>query len=119
PFAFPYFARAYRMLYVQPSGTLGFRQPDTPGPRIKNFSLHLLSYGAIKFAPESKILTRTTGRKPHRVFTVEYRDMSSVANPAARMSFEIRLREDGDIVYAYRSIDPGDLAGSRTSIAIE
>lgn len=105
PFPFTYFGKTYRTAYVSSGGTnadVSFWTRD--GERIGSWGLSAYQ-GWYRFAADSKVLTKTRGVAPNRTFTIEFRNLEN-AQTHDRWSFEITLHERGDIVYAYKDIDP-------------
>jgi subtilisin family serine protease len=132
PFTFTYFGKDYRTAYAGPSSIaqVGFWTTpfDSESYPYDEYDIDTLvrglapNSGPVTFDDgQARLLTRTTGRAPNRAFTIEFRDYSMAGQPDLRISYEVTLHEDGDIVYAYDGIDPGNLLerGQSTIVSMQ
>ncbi len=106
PFAFTYFGQAYDKALVGRNGQMSF-WPGKAADGNPNF-LHWglwPKFGGVSFDESTRLMTAGRGRAPDRSFTVEWRDVTSLTDPAVRYSFQVTLHEDGDVVFAYKDID--------------
>lgn len=132
PFRFTYFGKDYRTIYAGPDNLaeLGFWTVplNTNDYPYAEYGKHTLIRGLVpnfgKLAHDdgsARILTRTTGRAPNRAFTIEFRDFKALGFPEVEMDYEVTLHEDGDFVFAYDGIDPGNLIeqGQSTEVSFQ
>ncbi|MEQ4300952.1 S8 family serine peptidase [Plantactinospora sp. B6F1] len=107
PFEFTYFGEQYRRLGVSADHAHVTFRPEQ----------NTVSWGSAMVQPygwpffrgrDEAILTRTAGTAPNRTFTVEWRDfwLAGFGEPVDQMSVAMTLHENGDIVFAYKDIDP-------------
>ncbi len=110
PFDFTYFGRTYDHLFVDRYGVASFWL-GKPVPGLADYLVGgmWLTKGRVSADDQTRMLTRTTGKAPNRAFTVEWRDVTDLYDTTVRFSFELTLHEDGDVVYAYKDVDAGNL----------
>jgi hypothetical protein len=129
PFGFRYYDEVYRTAYAAYGGNLSFLAPDaeytsTPEPIPswwKPNGAIFAFWDYLGLDQQSSVRTATIGEFPRRVFVVEWRD-ATFFDPPNRVSFEIKLHENGDVETQYRDIDPDprDLErGAGATVGIE
>ncbi|WP_056891167.1 S8 family serine peptidase [Nocardioides sp. Root151] len=132
PFRFSYFGKDYSTIYASPTSlaqvgfwTSPYNSATYP---YAEYGIDTLIRGIVpSLGPiasddgSAKLLTRTTGTAPNRAFTIEFRDFTVLNSPDTRMSYEVTLHEDGDIVFAYDGIDPANLLerGQQTEVSMQ
>ncbi|MGH3713529.1 MAG: S8 family serine peptidase [Micromonosporaceae bacterium] len=127
PFRVPLYGKGYRDAYVSTNGWIGFvsTTAGAPGnariPATGNPNAALMPFWDDLYVDASSgIYTAVTGAKPHRVFLVEWRNVSFYADRTARVSFTAAISETGEITYRYADIDgAGREAGDAASIGLE
>jgi hypothetical protein len=62
---------------------------------------------------DSVILTSTTGVRPNRTFTAEWRDFAVVNTPGEHMTYELQLHENGAIDMLYQTTGPSQTHAPR------
>jgi hypothetical protein len=129
PFGFRYYDEIYGTAHAAHNGNLSFLAPDaewTDGPEPipswwkPNGAVYAF-WDYIGFDQQSSLRTAVIGEFPRRVFVVEWRDVTFF-DPPNRVSFEIKLHENGDVETQYRDIDPDprDLErGAGATVGIE
>lgn len=117
PFGFTYFGQYSETLYANQDGLASFTNYGTE-PRI-NFGLQPFDTSFFR-RPESKMFTRTAGQAPNRTFTVEWREYG-YSNDVGLVTVALTLHENGDIVFAYKDLDPNNPAemGLAAEIGLE
>ncbi|MGZ0151018.1 S8 family serine peptidase [Kribbella sp. WER1] len=129
PFRFTYFGKTYDTAYMAPGGIaqVGFWTTPYNGD---NYPYAEYGYDTVNFGltprlgaafddGQARLFTRTSGTAPNRTFTMEFRDYAVVGEDV-HFSYEVTVHERGDIVFAYRGIDPGDpaQAGGQTIVSL-
>ncbi len=125
PFAFEFYGASYSQVFLSDNGYLNFLAPDQyngfpiaiPSTLPPNAAIYAL-WQDLSVDSDSSIDYETVGTSPNRAFVIEYSGMK-VAGASARVSFEIKLWEDGriDLLYGPNAANPGD--GRNAGIGIE
>jgi subtilisin family serine protease len=125
PFAFDFYGATYSQVFLSDNGYLNFLAPDQfngfpiaiPSTLPPNAAIYAL-WQDLSVDADSSINYETVGASPSRAFVIEYAGMK-VAGASARVSFEIKLWEDGriDLLYGPNAANPGD--GRNAGIGIE
>jgi subtilisin family serine protease len=118
PFDFPFYGKTYSTVYLSENGYLNFLGPDQgnfipvgiPSKSSPNAAIYLL-WQDLHIDADAGIDYDTIGTAPDRTFVIEYQAMHPFGAPAAiRLTFEVKLHEDGriDLLYGPNPADPGD-----------
>ena len=123
PFDFDFYGTTYQQVFLSDNGYLDFAAPDQfnplpsaiPSKVEPNAAVYAL-WQDLRVDAQSHIGFDTVGSSPDRAFVVEY---AGVLAGATRLSFEIKLWEDGriDLLYGDNPASPGD--GRNATIGIE
>ncbi|OLF08358.1 hypothetical protein BLA60_23320 [Actinophytocola xinjiangensis] len=117
PFGFTYYGQYFETLYVNSHGMASF---SSYGEETRiNFGVKAF-YSTFVEDPDSKMYTRSAGQAPNRTFTVEWRE-HAMASYAGLVTAALTLHENGDIVFAYKDLDPNNLGelGAAAEIGLE
>ncbi|AUX24435.1 peptidase S8 [Sorangium cellulosum] len=125
PFSFPLYGRSYDAAHVSTNGFLSFREPDAapanvpiPDPRAPNAAIYPF-WNDLIVDQDSAIKTRVIGAAPHRVFVIEFEDVTFFLDLTMRITFEVKLHErTGEIVFSYLRA-PGLGNGGVATLGIE
>lgn len=115
PFAFPLYNEVYRSGWLASDGYLGFQPhlvwpfnkplPDKTDPNAAIYPF----WDDLRLDSTSKVYTKTLGKAPNRRFVIEFRNATMFSASSARVDFEMVLHEtSGDILFAYRNLNPED-----------
>jgi subtilisin family serine protease len=125
PFAFSFYGASYEQVFLSDNGYLNFLAPDQyngfpiaiPNPAQPNAAIYPF-WQDLSVDDQSAIDYETIGTAPNRAFVIEYSAMK-VAGSSNRLSFEVKLWEDGkiDMLYGPNAANPGD--GRNAGIGIE
>ena len=125
PFAFEFYGETYSQVFLSDNGYLNFLGPDQynnfpiaiPSTQPPNAAIYAL-WQDLSVDDPSSIDMETVGDSPNRAFVIEYSAMK-VGGSSGRLSFEIKLWEDGriDVLYGANPSNPGD--GRNAGIGIE
>lgn len=125
PFNFEFYGKTYSQVFLSDNGYLNFLAPEQynnfpiaiPSSQPPNAAIYAL-WQDLSIDAESSIDYETVGDSPNRAFVIEYAGMKA-AGASARISFEIKLWEDGriDLLYGQNAANPGD--GRNAGIGIE
>ncbi|MEH1016795.1 S8 family serine peptidase [Micromonospora sp. CPCC 206060] len=126
PFRVPLYGKSYRDAWISTNGVLGFGTASTsrantvlPATGTPNLALYPF-WDDLYVEADSGIYTTVTGVKPHRTFTVEWRNVAIFADRSQRITFSAAISEDGAITYRYADIDgTGAETGTGASIGLE
>ena len=125
PFAFHFYGRHYRQVFISDNGYLNFLKPDKfnsfpsaiPSEAPPNAAIYAL-WQDLRVGKGSSIDYQTVGKSPSRAFVIEYAKVFafSAKDP---VSFEVKLWQSGaiDILYGSNHANPGD--GRSALIGIE
>jgi subtilisin family serine protease len=125
PFAFDFYGATYTQVFLSDNGYLNFLAGEVgnnfpqsiPSAAPPNAAIYAL-WQDLSVDAASSIDYGTVGDSPNRAFVIEYSGMK-VAGASGRVSFEIKLWEDGriDLLYGDNPASPGD--GRNATIGIE
>lgn len=125
PFSFAFYGESYDQVFLSDNGYLNFLAPDQyngfpiaiPSGLPPNAAIYPFWQDLLVDGPAS-IDYATVGTSPDRAFVIEYANVK-VAGSSARVSFEVKLWENGtiDILYGPNPAGPGD--GRNAGIGIE
>lgn len=125
PFDFPFYGASYGAVYLSDNGYLNFLAPDQyngfpigiPSPSTPNAAIYPL-WQDLFLDDGSAITYETLGSAPDRTFVIAYDGVKAYGS-TVRISFEVKLHENGDIdfLYADNAANPGD--GRNAGIGIE
>ena len=126
PFAVALYGKTYRSGYVSTNGVFGFGAVSTsysngtlPSTAAPNLALYPF-WDDLFVEADSSVWTAVTGAKPHRTFTVEWRNVAIRADRTQRISFSAAIGEDGLVTYRYKDIDgTGAETGNAATIGLE
>jgi carboxypeptidase family protein len=125
PFAFRFYGKTYRRVFISDNGYLNFLAADLfnpfpaaiPSKSLPNGAIYAL-WQDLRVGRGGRIDYQTVGKSPNRAFVIEYSKVhpSSAKNP---VSFEIKLWQNGmiDILYGSNHANPGD--GRNALVGIE
>lgn len=127
PFPMSFYGKTYRSAKVSTNGYLAFEGealaysngaiPSTGSPNAAIYALwdDLLVDGS------SSVRTGTSGSTPNREFTVEWRNVSFLADTGKRLNVQIVLTEMGRVTLQYSGIDPTDPVeqGAQVTVGLE
>jgi subtilisin family serine protease len=125
PFAFSFYGASYEQVFISDNGYLNFLAPDQyngfpisiPTQAPPNAAIYPF-WQDLAVDDQSAIDYETVGAAPNRAFVIEYSAMK-VFGSSDRVSFEVKLWEDGriDMLYGANPANPGD--GRNAGIGIE
>ncbi|HLO34706.1 MAG TPA: carboxypeptidase-like regulatory domain-containing protein, partial [Candidatus Deferrimicrobium sp.] len=125
PFDFSFYGATYQKVFVSDNGYLNFLAADQyngfpiaiPSASVPNAAIYPF-WQDLSIDDQSSIDYETIGSAPNRAFVIEYSAMK-VAGSSSRLSFEVKLWEDGriDMLYGPNAANPGD--GRNAGIGIE
>lgn len=125
PFDMEFYGTTYQQLFLSDNGYLNFLAPDQfngfpiaiPSSAVPNAAIYAF-WQDLSVDADSSIDYATIGSTPNRAFVIEYSGMK-VAGSSGRLSFEVKLWEDGriDMLYGANPANPGD--GRNAGIGIE
>jgi subtilisin family serine protease len=126
PFPFIFYGREYTRAFVSTNGLVSFREPasqylSTPIPSsgAPNAAIYVLWDDLVVDATAS-VRVLAQGTAPHRRFVIEWRDVAFTQDLAQRVSFEVILHEDGNVLMQYRGLEGGGLEqGSAATVGLE
>jgi len=127
PFPFAFYGQTYTTAYVNTNGHLNFLDniaffvnESIPSPNIPN-ALVAPYWDDLYVEVDSAVYTATSGDAPDRTFTVEWRNVAHLSDFTKRVDISLTLHENGEIVMAYRNLDPAsDLElGNSATVGIE
>ena len=125
PFDFDFYGTTYQQIFLSDNGYLNFLGPDQyngfpiaiPSPSVPNAAIYPF-WQDLAIDASSAIDYETIGVAPNRAFVIEYSNMF-VFGSSSRVSFEVKLWENGtiDMLYGPNPANPGD--GRNAGIGIE
>ncbi|GAA4733804.1 hypothetical protein Prum_012450 [Phytohabitans rumicis] len=115
PFPVALYGQSYPTAWIANDGVIAFEamtnQPYDPWPLPSEWESSHPNTAVYPFQHDwvldasASIRTATTGTAPNRRFIVEWRNVYSLADPNARVSFEAVFHEQGDIEIVWDDID--------------
>jgi hypothetical protein len=132
PFAVKLYGASYGAGWINTNGVISFVDPGTPAgtdfseipspaaPGRFNAAVYPF-WADLNADAQATIHHQTYGTAPNRTWIVEWRNMAFVANPSARVSFEVVFAEGGDVTMVYKDIDPASTLerGATATVGIE
>ncbi|MCC5581357.1 carboxypeptidase regulatory-like domain-containing protein [Microtetraspora sp. AC03309] len=126
PFAFPLYGKPYTKAWISTNGFINFQRLSTlsfngriPSGGLPNAAIYAF-WDDLNVDSSAQVLTTTLGTAPNRRYVVEWRNVSLVAQPTARLTFSAELHENGQILFQYKSLSNGLMPrGSSATIGIE
>jgi subtilisin family serine protease len=125
PFSFPFYGASYDAVFLSDNGYLNFLAADQfnpfpvglPSSSLPNAAIYAL-WQDLYLDAGSEIDSQTLGSAPDRTFVIEYTGIRTFS-ATGRLSFEVKLHEDGtiDLLYGDNPADPGD--GRNAGVGIE
>ncbi|TMR09513.1 peptidase [Nonomuraea turkmeniaca] len=126
PFPVPFYGAGQGKAWIGTNGFLTFaadrivtasngRLPSTGTP---NNALYPYWDDLIVDA-QAGVYTAVTGTAPHRVFVVEWRNVTFYNDTAQRISFAALLGEDGSIGYRYKDVESEREQGTSATVGVE
>jgi hypothetical protein len=111
PFPFKLYGQTYSSAAVATDGFLSFRDfdplqfpvdnaPTLPDPAIPNAAIYPL-WDDMVIDALSSVRTQLLGTAPNRRFVIEWRDATTFFDPNIRISFEVVLFENGNVLTQY------------------
>jgi hypothetical protein len=111
PFPFKLYGQTYSTAAVATDGFLSFRDfdplqypvdnaPTLPDPAVPNAAVYPL-WDDMVIDSLSSVRTQLLGTAPNRRFVIEWRDATTFFDPNIRISFEVVLFENGNILTQY------------------
>ncbi|MEV6864078.1 S8 family serine peptidase [Streptosporangium subroseum] len=126
PFTFPLYGKAYTKAYVSTNGFLNFQRLNNqsqngaiPSGGLPNAAVYAFWDDLVVDASAS-VLSASLGTAPHRRFLIEWRNVSLLAQPAARLTFSVELHENGQIFFQYKTLPVGTVTrGGSATVGLE
>jgi hypothetical protein len=112
PFPFELYGQRYTTAFVGTDGFLSFvdpqpipldNAPSLPDPATPNAVVYAFWDDLIVDAASS-VRTELVGKGPNRRFVVEWRNVTTFNDPTQRLSFEVVLFENGNILTQYQAV---------------
>ncbi|MCB5167723.1 S8 family serine peptidase [Streptomyces bambusae] len=129
PFPVPLYGTTYGAAWIGTNGTVSFGgahggdiNGDLPSAATPNAALYPMWDDLVVGAAGtgSGVFTSVSGEAPHRVFTVEWRQVAHWSAQSDKFSFSAAIGEDGRITYHYKgTTGTGLKAGSSATIGVE
>ncbi|RKG85176.1 hypothetical protein D7W82_20195 [Corallococcus sp. CA049B] len=126
PFLFTFYGETYESVFVSTNGVLNFLAHNvdyinTPLPNVAAPNAAIYPFWDDLYVDsEASVRTLTRGVAPTRQFVIEWRNVTFYSDRTARVSFEVVLSENGEVLMQYRDI--GDSAldrGGSATVGIE
>ncbi|NMO19901.1 carboxypeptidase regulatory-like domain-containing protein [Pyxidicoccus fallax] len=126
PFSILFYGRPYTRAFVSTNGLVSFQESaaqylNTPVPNAAapNAAIYAL-WDDLFVDASASVRVLEQGTAPNRRFIIEWRDVAFVDDPSLRVSFEIILHENGNVLLQYRGLDAGGLErGGSATVGIE
>lgn len=126
PFPFTFYGQTYEKVFVSTNGSLNFLErnatyfngplPDTATPNAALYPFWDDLY--VDATASVRILAR--GTAPSREFVIEWRNVALLVDTNLRVSFQVVLSENGQVLMQYRDIDANALEqGGSATVGIE
>ncbi|GAB2888646.1 carboxypeptidase regulatory-like domain-containing protein [Streptomyces mayteni] len=128
PFPVPFYGETYTHAWIATNGYLSFVDSGSywsnralPSPSLPDGALFPF-WDDLYVDGEASVVTAVTGTAPHRVFTVEWRNVTDFLGNF-RATFQASIAENGEVSFAYLDLtsEDGDedALGGGASIGIE
>ena len=116
PFPVPFYGQNRSTAWVSTNGFLSFADPvgaqpenvAIPATAVPNAGVYPF-WDDLVMRADSEIRTKVVGSAPNRQMVVEWHNIGQYGSSSARVTFQVALHENGDIVFNYR-----DLAATKT-----
>ncbi|WP_325158210.1 carboxypeptidase regulatory-like domain-containing protein [Actinophytocola sp.] len=128
PFGFFFYGRTYNTAFLNTNGALNFLAANSsfsntaiPSTSAPNAAIYPF-WDDLLLDSSSRVFSKTSGTAPNRQFVIEWRNaMFFGGASSSRIDFETVLNENGEIVLAYRGLDPaqGRETGNSATVGIE
>ncbi|GAB2695927.1 carboxypeptidase regulatory-like domain-containing protein [Thalassiella azotivora] len=127
PFPVTLYGETHHMLWVSTNGHLNvlgpvaaFSNGTLPSATEPNGAVYAF-WDDLVVDDQASVRTGTSGQAPDRVLVVEWRDATFFGDGETRVDAQVRLHESGEVVLAWRGIDPGSARerGSSATVGIE
>ncbi|MGV9378494.1 S8 family serine peptidase [Nonomuraea sp. NPDC003707] len=126
PFSFPLYGKPYTKAWISTNGFINFQRLSTlsinsaiPSGGLPNSAIYAF-WDDLVVDSSAQVLTATLGAAPNRRYLVEWRNVTLVSQPTARLTFSAELHENGQILIQYKSLSSGLMPrGSSATIGIE
>ncbi|SEH03392.1 Serine protease, subtilisin family [Nonomuraea solani] len=126
PFPVPFYGTGYGKAWIGTNGYVTFatdrvttgangRLPTTGTPNNAVYPF----WDDLIVDAQAGIYTAVTGTAPHRVFVVEWRNVSFYSESGQRVSFSALLGEDGSIGFRYKDIESARDQGGSATVGVE
>ncbi|QAT83776.1 S8A family peptidase [Corallococcus coralloides] len=126
PFLFTFYGETYERVFVSTNGVLNFLAHNvdyinTPLPNVAlpNAAIYPF-WDDLYVDSEASVRTLTRGVAPTRQFVIEWRNVTFYSDQTSRVSFEVVLSENGEVLMQYRDIGDSSLErGGSATVGIE
>ncbi|GAA4227075.1 hypothetical protein FHR32_000157 [Streptosporangium album] len=126
PFTFPLYGKPYTKAYISTNGFLNFQRLNNqsqngaiPSGGLPNASVYAF-WDDLMVDSSASVLSASLGTAPHRRFLIEWRNVSLVAQPTARLTFSLELHENGQIFFQYKTLPVGNAPrGGSATVGLE
>jgi hypothetical protein len=127
PFPMLFYGHVYTSAWLDTNGIMSFADPGRPHtsdrtsmPSADDPNAVLAPYWDDLIVDSSaSVRTAVRGTAPNRTFVIEWRNVTFFDGPTLRVSFEILLSENGDIMFSYSGLDNDIERGSQAVVGIE
>ncbi|MEO8287774.1 MAG: S-layer homology domain-containing protein [Chloroflexota bacterium] len=136
PFAYNFYGTNYNVVHVSTNGNIHFGPPNDYWPqRIPNLCVPTSSQYAPKamIAPlwfdfvaspvsgtvQGGVYTDVLGVAPNRTYVVEWRNVYKFGEENVRATFEVLVKESGEIIYQYQDFSGTGVTGSQAVVGIQ
>jgi N-acetylneuraminic acid mutarotase len=132
PFVYNFYGVNYSVVHISTNGNIHFGLPNDYWPGKSNLCIPANSPYVPKalIAPlwydfvvsstlQGGVYTDIIGSAPNRTYVVEWRNVSTYGAPNVRATFELLLKEDGDIIYQYNSFNGSGVTGRDGVVGIQ
>lgn len=126
PFAFPFYGRTYRTVYVSGNGALlfdptfagSFDNFAVPSPWEPNAGIYAF-WDDMYLGSTNRAYSSVRGISPNREFIIEWRHLNKL-DAAQALDVEVILRENGDILMQYANVpDSPAMRGASATFGLE
>ncbi|SPL87421.1 Copper binding protein, plastocyanin/azurin family [[Actinomadura] parvosata subsp. kistnae] len=125
PFPVPFYGTGYTKAWIATNGFVTFADRITTGsngrlPTSGTPNNAVYPYwDDLVVDAQAGVYTAVTGTAPHRVFVVEWRNVTFYNEGGQRVSFAALLGEDGSIAFRYQDVESERDRGSSATVGIE